>query len=525
MNDPLDGDWDPDAYWSTSTVGEVVPGVLTPLNWSLWKRGGEAGLRAALTSVGALERRHAKVPRHDRDRILGLFHGRLAANVDYLGRMGDRLPGTSGAALVEQLLGRLPDHVDSLPTRARMPAIAMSFPRAAVAAPRAVRDVHARTGPWWTAQIARAPGLTRDEARAQWLLAADRFPVAMSAHITSVLAAVQPVHDGLRRLCAAAGRPDLLGHLTVGIGNHGELDPVAGLWAVSRGWISLEAFLAEHGCHGSGEGEIASRVWREYSRPVEHLLAQYRARAHGPEDVLQLRRIERTMAERDLIEALPRWQHGPARALLETSRRVIPLRGLGQVAVLRVLDVARAAARRNGELLVAAGHLANPEDVFLLTAEEMLADVPRNELVVERRVQRAQHLAVALPTGWRGRPDVTPPAGSPISTGSVLSGRGVGAGVVEARARVVLDAAGLEVEPGEILIAPSTDTSWGPLLFPAAALVVDVGGEWTSAAVVARELGVPCVLGTGDGTRRLRTGDLLRVDGNTGRIEVLGVTS
>jgi len=146
--------------------------------------------------------------------------------------------------------------------------------------------------------------------------------------------------------------------------------------------------------------------------------------------------------------------------------------------------------------------------------------------VAERREQRAQHLAVTLPTGWRGRPVVAEvgPIGA-ISTGTVLEGIGVSAGVVEARARVVFDAADLEFEPGEILVAPYTDPSWGPLMFTAAALVVDIGGELSHAAVVARELGVPCVMGTGDGTRRLRTGDRLRVDGASGTVEVVGVVA
>ncbi len=526
MRDPLDGDWDPTAYWSTSNVGEAVPGVLTPLNWSLWKRGGEAGLRAALTAVGALERQFAAVPDRDEDRVMGLFHGRLAANVDFMGRMGDRLPATSGAAIAEQLLGRLPEDFTSRPTYRRMPAIALAFPKAVATAPGAVRRLHYRSGPWWSAQIARAPGLSRDEARAQWQLAADRFTLAMSTHITCVFATVQPAHDAVLRLCAAAGRPDLAQRLTSGLGNHAEVEVVADLWEVSRDRLALTDFLAHHGYHGHDEGEIASQVWRENPHPVQHLLGQYKAREQSPEQVVAVRAAERAAAERELLAALPDWQQAPARGLLRVAGRVIPLRGVGKVAFLRVLDVARAAARRNGELLADAGYLDDPHDVFLLTAEEMLLDVPRQDLVVERREQRTRHLAVTLPTGWRGRPEPTAlSADGSVSTGTVLTGIGVSAGVVEARARVVLDAADLDFEPGEILVAPYTDPSWGPLMFTAAALVVDIGGELSHAAVVARELGVPCVMGTGDGTRRLRSGDLLRVDGRAGTVEVLGVGS
>jgi pyruvate,water dikinase len=87
--------------------------------------------------------------------------------------------------------------------------------------------------------------------------------------------------------------------------------------------------------------------------------------------------------------------------------------------------------------------------------------------------------------------------------------------------RVIADPTYEDVEPGEILVAPYTDPSWASIMFTSAALVVDIGGLLSHAAVVARELGVPCVMGTQEGTRRLRTGDLCRVDGHAGTVELL----
>ncbi|MEA2168662.1 MAG: rifampicin phosphotransferase, partial [Solirubrobacteraceae bacterium] len=78
-----------------------------------------------------------------------------------------------------------------------------------------------------------------------------------------------------------------------------------------------------------------------------------------------------------------------------------------------------------------------------------------------------------------------------------------------------------DVEDGEILVAPVTDPSWASIMFCASALVVDLGGMLSHAAVVAREMGIPCVMGTGDGTRRLRTGDIVRVDGTAGTVTVV----
>jgi pyruvate,water dikinase len=95
-------------------------------------------------------------------------------------------------------------------------------------------------------------------------------------------------------------------------------------------------------------------------------------------------------------------------------------------------------------------------------------------------------------------------------------------GTVEGRARVVIDAAAAApLEPGDVLVCRFTDPSWAPLFSLADALVIDIGASASHGAIVARELGVPCVIGTTDGTRRIRDGDRLRVDGTAGRVEVL----
>jgi len=80
------------------------------------------------------------------------------------------------------------------------------------------------------------------------------------------------------------------------------------------------------------------------------------------------------------------------------------------------------------------------------------------------------------------------------------------------------------MEPGDILVAHTTDSSWASVMFLAGALVVDIGGQISHAAVIARELGVPCVMNTGVGTRTLRTGDRVRVDGSAGTVELLSPT-
>src|SRR5215472_14341186 len=103
----LDGDWDPDAHWSRTNLSEAMPGVLTPLSWTVWQPVFERSMRRGFSAIGALERSQRGLPTDPHDAMYGIFYGRVAAKVEFLGAMGDRLPGTSGAAIAEQFFGSL----------------------------------------------------------------------------------------------------------------------------------------------------------------------------------------------------------------------------------------------------------------------------------------------------------------------------------------------------------------------------------------------------------------------------------
>jgi pyruvate,water dikinase len=103
-----------------------------------------------------------------------------------------------------------------------------------------------------------------------------------------------------------------------------------------------------------------------------------------------------------------------------------------------------------------------------------------------------------------------------------VRGTPAGPGVVEGTVRVVLDADSDDVlEDGEVLVCKFVDPGWTALVSLAGALVTDIGSPASHGAIVARELGITCVVGTGNGTKALRTGDVVRVDGSTGEIAVL----
>ena len=103
---------------------------------------------------------------------------------------------------------------------------------------------------------------------------------------------------------------------------------------------------------------------------------------------------------------------------------------------------------------------------------------------------------------------------------NILAGEAVSPGIAEGRIRVILDPQGARLEPGEILVCPSTNPGWTPLFLTASALIMEIGGVMTHGSIVAREYGIPAVVGVHNATTRLKTGQRVRVDGSSGEVTI-----
>jgi len=195
--------------------------------------------------------------------------------------------------------------------------------------------------------------------------------------------------------------------------------------------------------------------------------------------------------------------------------------------IVRCLAELRAEILDTAAALVTRGRLQAIEDVWMLTIDELLDHLENpkpadlTSIIAERKQEqeRARHQTPPLVVTSEGEvPELAPPKDLPPGA---LAGLGASAGVIEGVAHVVLDPASEVLHAGEILVAPYTDPGWTPLFVHAAGLVCDVGGMMTHGSVIAREYGIPAVVGTRDGTRRIVTGQRLRVDGSRGLVEVL----
>lgn len=513
-----------DATWSSINLAEAVPGVMTPLTASVWVPASELGLRRPFVAMGALPVTRGTIPDDPTERITGAFFGRMAVRVDFLCEMGDLIPGHSGEALARDFFGFVPPDFVSNPTLRRLPLIAARYPRTLATIGRRIRSMRAHTDTWWRSEISQIADRNLAHAQRTAVDARDRFFEALAAQAVISATVIQPVQDRLSEIVTDSGVDQAA--LVRGAG-HEEGVVLHDLWAASRGHLDISEFLRRHGYHGPGEGELETRVWREDPAAVRALVERYRAKpeSESPEANTAENRRQRAEAERALLSGRSSSSAIRAKVVLNLARRYIPLRGTGKVSYLQCLDVLRAAARRIGELLVKAGRLDDPDDALYLTIDELTGEVITERidlriLVDERRALRHEYRSLTIPSTWTGQP-VPVRAADSVDPMPKLSGVGASSGVVEGRAVVVTDPGVAEIDDGDILIAHTTDPSWISLMFLSSALVVDIGGMMSHAAVVARELGIPCVMNTGAGTRAVNTGDLIRVDGADGTVEVL----
>ncbi len=526
MANPLHWDaTDPEVLWSPGNVSEAIPGVSTALNWSFIDDAIETAARRAFCSMGVLAGDEVRLNDRAEDRFMVCFYGRTVANIEAMRGIGDRTPGTSANAVEEQLFGVVRPEAENNPTLSRVPAVLARMPRAATSLRGEQLRFRSELVRWWRDAVVSPPP-DGDAARHLLIQARERYTRGFElGTLTSMLS--QGLYDQVELLAKTAGLDGHQRKLVTGYSEMLEVGLIADLWDAAHGEMDLPSFLLRHGFHGPDEGQMASRVWREDPGPLLVLLGRYADRdpSDHPRASESRQAAVRAEAEDELLAALPFYRRGGAKLVLRMARGLIPQREVGKANYTQALDGARLAARVIGAELASVGRIDHPEDVFHLTYDELVEglDGDLRETVENRRALREDYLTTDLAEKWTGPPTRAPLDGAAGASGGssngVVAGEAVGGGSVVGRVRIVTDPSDADFEPGEILVCKSTDPGWMPLFHLAGGIAVDMGGQMSHGAIVARELGLPCVTCTVDGTRRLSTGELVRLDGDTGRIE------
>jgi phosphohistidine swiveling domain-containing protein len=510
-----------DGLWTVTNMAEAIPGVTTPMSWSIWLPVSEFVNRNHYRFIGALSRAEALLPHRTQDWIVGVFYGRVALRIDLLADWADRVPGTSGQDLINQFFTTLPGTVSTGSSRKRHFRTRLRTPAVYLLVPRWMRANRTAVEAFWRTAVAELS--TAGPQRTAEILdeAVERFQRSLALQVNLTQGAFLRTAKMLRQVAEGTGVSpnDIIG----GSGGHEETALVDDMWSCSRGEMDVSEFLSRHGYHGWREGELSNRSWREDPSMVLQQIETYRSLPDTDAPHLSAeRRVQQNRAlRRQLIAGLPRSRRLRARVVLALALHYAPMRGVSKAAFMQALDVVRSAVRRMGQHLAAQGDIAEPEDVFFLTLDEVRnLRVPNGrDLVEERKELRRRYEAVDVPDAWLGVPE--PQSMTPDEALDTVNGTAASPGVVEGLARVVLEPSQARVEPGEILFARDTDPAWASLMFLSSALVADIGGVMSHTAVVARELGIPCVVNTKVATRHIRTGDRVRVDGGAGTVELL----
>jgi pyruvate,water dikinase len=335
-------------------------------------------------------------------------------------------------------------------------------------------------------------------------------------------------------------RDDEANALLTTISSSGELasvGPLVGLLKLSKGDLSHEEYLRQYGHRGTHENELAEP--RPYEDP--DWLDRQLAGLESPANVTALlakREAEFAAAQEEVARQLPPKKAQAIKRRIDEITKTNTLREATRSELTRLVAVIR-------EWFLRAGELTGLDDgVFFLVVDEVIAvlsgDTSSVSNIPARREAYEKYKALPpLPAWIRGhfdpfqwaadpnrRMDVFDPHASVSSaapsTDNVIKGHPGSAGRVEGIVRRIDSPdEGDQLQPGEILVASTTNVGWTPLFPRAAAVITDIGGSLSHAAIVARELGIPAVVGCGDATIRLKTGDWVRVDGGQGVIEIL----
>ncbi len=357
--------------------------------------------------------------------------------------------------------------------------------------------------------------------------AADKLTQSVPHNVTSEMGLdLLDVADVIRP------HPNVVGFLQH-VEDEGFLDSLSAVAGGREARDAIRAYLDTYGMRGVGEIDITRPRWSE--RPttlVPMILGNIKNFEPGAADRrLEQGRQEACRKEQELLERLQALPGGESKAdevkrMIDRVRTFIGYREYPKYGMVSRYFVYKQALLEEAERLVHANVLREKEDIYYLTLQE-LRDVVRthqvdDQLILRRKDAFRSYRALTPPrvltsdgeviAGAYRRDDL--PAGA-------LVGLAVSAGTIEGRARVILDMAEADLEAGDILVTAYTDPSWTPLFVAIKGLVTEVGGLMTHGSVIAREYGLPAVVGVEHATQLIQDGQRIRVHGTDGYVEIL----
>lgn len=294
----------------------------------------------------------------------------------------------------------------------------------------------------------------------------------------------------------------------------------------------FNSFMSRYDMRAAGEIDMARERWSENPEPLAKsimaILKTGREGTHRKEYQETTQRAKQAAAEliNEVERKKGRIQARIIRRLIAVLRNYLPAREHPKYLIMKLIMIFKKALLAEARVLVQKGHLAQEKDIFYVGFWELYKAIQNNQSLIRLVEQRKEDYRRFRKLS---APRVLTSEGEEVKAGyqrqnlpaSALAGMPVSSGVIEGIARVITDPAKASLNKGEILVAPFTDPGWTPLFINAAGLVMEIGGLLTHGTVVAREYGIPAVVGITDATTKIKTGQKIRVDGNAGFVLVI----
>lgn len=292
------------------------------------------------------------------------------------------------------------------------------------------------------------------------------------------------------------------------------------------------SFIDIYDMRAAGEIDMAKDRWVENPEPLaKAIMAIVNTSKEGIHRKEYTETIEKAKkASVELIKEVEA-KHGKVKGkivkrVVRVLRNYMPVREHPKYLIMKLILIYKRALLEEAEILVKKGQLLEVKDIFYVSFWELYRAVQNNNNLVDlvkNRKEEYEHFSKLTP------PRVLTSEGEEIKAGykndnlpeGALPGMPVSSGIIEGIARVITDPSKAAINKGEILVAPFTDPGWTPLFINAAGLVMEVGGLLTHGTVVAREYGIPAVVGITDATKKIKTGQKIIVDGNAGFVMII----
>lgn len=532
---PTTGEWNDsligDFLWSNVNVSEAVPDVMTPSTWSLWR-------------IYHFDANPIRTPGDYP--FCGNICGRPYLNLSLLVSLYRAIGKDIRKELHADMTGSAPTDLD-VPIIAFSPLAViwtvlpgmMKARRYASQNRHKIADFVATAPAWCRSRREQIRGIGDGNALAELWRASIR-PMFTDACwlLRSVLLEFSDPTTSLRlELAGLVGEVDantILSNLAGSSADLESLGPVVGLARVAHGEMSRDAYLERYGHRGPHEMELFAPGPEEDPDWLDRRLAEL---AQTPTDVESLLANQRA----EFAAAWRRFENRHPRKTKAVQRRLDKV-----TAAARTREAVRAEVTRVTRLIrqfvLRAGEITGLGDgIFFLSLDEMIVvlsgqstsvdTIPARRETYGRYVALPPYPAIIIgrfdPFQWAADPnrrsdysDSRTPMPAPAVT--TITGFAGAAGRVEGIVRRIdTPEEGHLLQPGEILVTVTTNVGWTPLFPRAAAIVTDVGAPLSHAAIVARELGIPAVVGCGNATTCLKNGDRVIVDGSTGAVTIM----